>query len=153
MKDRESLRRTFDLRAELYQKVRPDYPGVLFDDLFALAELAPGARVLEAGCGTGQATRPMARRGCKIVCVEPGENLAAVARRELARFSNVEVVTAPFESFEPRIADFDLVFAATSWHWVDPAMRYWKAASLLRRGGRPQSSTAAMSSHRASIRS
>lgn len=30
---------------------------------------------------------------------------------------------------------FDLVFAATSWHWIDPAVRYQRAHALLRRGG------------------
>jgi hypothetical protein len=29
----------------------------------------------------------------------------------------------------------DLVFAATAWHWVDPAVRYRKAAELTRAGG------------------
>ncbi len=135
MADRESLRRTFDQRAELYQKARPDYPEALFDELFALAELRPRARVLEIGCGTGQATRPLARRGCHVVCVELGEHLAAVARRELKKFRDVEVITGAFEAFEPRAAQFDLVLAATAWGWVDPAVRYQKAASIVRQGG------------------
>lgn len=29
--------------------------------------LGPGARVLEIGCGTGQATVPLAERGCELV--------------------------------------------------------------------------------------
>jgi SAM-dependent methyltransferase len=134
MEDRELLRRTFDLQAELYQRARPDYPKEIFDDLYEMTALKPGARVLEVGCGTGQATRVMARRGCRVVCVELGEHLAAVARRELAQFNDVEVFTAPFESFEPRAADFDLVLAATSWRWIDPAVRYQKAARMLRPG-------------------
>jgi 16S rRNA A1518/A1519 N6-dimethyltransferase RsmA/KsgA/DIM1 with predicted DNA glycosylase/AP lyase activity len=93
MADRESLRRTFDQQAELYQKARPDYPKALFEELFALAEFRSGARVLEIGWGTGQATRPLARRGCHVLCVELGEHLAAVARRELKKFRNVEVIT------------------------------------------------------------
>ncbi len=134
MEDRELLRRTFDSQAELYQRARPDYPEQIFDDLFELAALKPGARVLEVGCGTGQATRAMARRGCRVLCVEIGEHLAAVAQRELAKFRDVEVFTAPFESFEPRAGGFDLVLAATSWRWVDPAVRYQKAARMLRLG-------------------
>jgi SAM-dependent methyltransferase len=31
---------------------------------------------------------------------------------------------------------FDLVFAATVWHWIDPAVRYKQAWRLLRPGGR-----------------
>ena len=32
-------------------------------------------------------------------------------------------------------SDLGLVFAATAWHWIDPAVKYRKAASLLRPGG------------------
>jgi SAM-dependent methyltransferase len=135
MQDRDLLRHTFDQRAELYHRARPDYPELMFDALFELADFKSGARVLEVGCGTGQATRPLARRGAQVVCVELGGQLAAVARRELAQFRDVEVFTAPFESFEPRVAGFDVVLAATSWRWVDPALRYRKAARMLRRGG------------------
>jgi hypothetical protein len=37
---RERLRQTFDSAAERYDRVRPDYPGALFDDLIALFEVA-----------------------------------------------------------------------------------------------------------------
>jgi SAM-dependent methyltransferase len=132
---RETLRQTFDGAAELYDRVRPGYPERLFDDLFALAGLEPGANVLEIGCGTGQASQPLARRGCRLVCVELGERLAEVARRNLAEFPQVHVVTDAFEIWEPNGRTFDMVFAATSWHWLDPSVRYEKAARLLKSGG------------------
>jgi SAM-dependent methyltransferase len=131
---REQLRRTFDEVAELYDRARPAYPAELYDDLARIAGLAPGARVLEIGCGTGQATRDLARRGYAITCIELGKSLAAVARRRLAEFGRVEVVTSSFEDWEPRGAPFDLVFAATSWHWLDPDVRYVKAAEVLAPG-------------------
>ncbi len=128
--------RTFDEVAELYDRARGSYPEELFDDLFALAEIAPAdAEVLEIGCGTGQATLPLARSGCRIVCVELGANLARIARRNLNRFPRVTVETASFEDWDPRGASFNMVFAATSWHWVDPRVRYVKAASVLRPRG------------------
>jgi SAM-dependent methyltransferase len=128
--------RTFDEDAELYDRARGGYPEELFDDLFALAEIAPAdAEVLEIGCGTGQATVPLARGGCRIVCVEMGPNLAQRARRKLSRFPRVTVETAALEDWDSRGATFNMVFAATSWHWVDPRVRYAKAASVLRPGG------------------
>src|SRR5215472_6180709 len=104
---RERLRRTFDQVAPLYDRARPDYPEQLFDDLFALANLGPGARVLEIGCGTGKASLSLARRGCELHCVESGAKLAAIARFNLAQFPLVEVATALFETWKPPGFDFD----------------------------------------------
>ncbi len=111
------------------------YPG-LFDDLAALAALQPGAELLEIGCGTGKATLPLARRGFAITGVELGPALAAQASRNLAGFARVTVVNADIETWRPPApAAFDLVFAATAWHWIDPAARYGRAWELLKPGG------------------
>jgi SAM-dependent methyltransferase len=133
--DRERLRATFTEAAELYDRVRPRYPDALFDDLADLAGLAPGARVLEIGPGTGQATLPMARRGYSVTAVELGEAMAAVARRNLAPYPLVEVHTAAFEDWPLPREPFDLVLAATAFHWVDPSLRWRKAAAALGPGG------------------
>jgi len=107
----------------------------VFDDLAELAGVGPGCCVLEIGCGTGQATVPLAERGCQIVAVELGAGLATVARRKLARFPLVQVVDAAFEDWPLPPAPFDVVVAATAFHWIDPAVRVAKAADALRPGG------------------
>src|SRR6185312_9860204 len=56
-------------------------------------------------------------------------------RRNLGGFPQVSIVNGAFETWEPPRADFDLVFAATAWHWIDPALRYQRAWDLLRDGG------------------
>lgn len=128
---RPPLRETFESVAAAYEKARPSYPDVLFDDLVELARLRPGDRLLEIGCGTGKATRPLLRRGFSVVCVELGEQLAETTRRRLAGYP-VDVRVAPFETWEVEAESFDLVYAATAWHWVDPSMRYRRAHELLR---------------------
>jgi SAM-dependent methyltransferase len=132
---REQLRAIFDEDAELYDRARPGYPAALFDDLARLAGLGPGARVLEIGPGTGQLTVPLAERGCRIVAVELGASMAAVARRNLARFPSVGVVVAPFEAWPLPPEPFDAVVSATAFHWLDPRVRVAKAADALRPGG------------------
>ncbi|MEW9551026.1 methyltransferase domain-containing protein [Nonomuraea sp. NPDC050783] len=130
------LRETFDEAAATYQDARPDYPAELYTDLLALTALAPPARLLEVGCGPGKATLPLARAGFTITAIELGAALAAEARRRLAGFAGVSVITSSFEGWEPPEGDrFDLVYAATAWKWVDPAVKYAKAAALLAEGG------------------
>jgi SAM-dependent methyltransferase len=129
-----SLRWTFDSAADLYDAARPSYPSELFDDLIELAGLEPGDRLLEIGCATGKATRSLLDRGFSIVCVEMGAELAAQARRNLAGLP-AEIHVAQFEAWQAEPERFDLVYAATAWHWLDPAIRYRKAHQLLRPSG------------------
>ncbi|MDQ2941508.1 MAG: methyltransferase domain-containing protein [Chloroflexota bacterium] len=133
--DPDRLRRTFDQDAELYDRARPGYPAELFEDLATEAGLRAGSRILEIGCGTGQATVPLAERGYEIVCVELGAELAAVARRKLARFPSVEVAIAPFESWPLPPRAFDAVVSATAFHWIDAQIRVTKSADALRLRG------------------
>ncbi|KAB8162295.1 methyltransferase domain-containing protein [Streptomyces sp. 3MP-14] len=132
---RARLSRIFDEVAELYDRARPGYPPELFDDLADLAGAGPGSRVLEIGCGTGQATVPLARRGCRVTAVEAGERMAAVARRNLAGVGTAEVVTAAFEDWPLPAEPFDAVVSATAFHWIDPALRMVRTAEALRAGG------------------
>ena len=126
---------TFNEIAELYDRGRRETPAHVFDDLFSLAGLEPtSTSVLEIGCGTGQATLPLARRGCSVVSVEMGADLARIARRNLSEFPRASVVNARFEDLQPQQL-FDLVFAVNAWRWVDPRLRYARAAQALRPGG------------------
>jgi SAM-dependent methyltransferase len=131
----ERLRATFDEAAELYDRARPRYPAEVFDDLADLGGLNPGARVLEIGSGTGIATQPLAERNYQVTAVELGPNLAAVARRKLARFPNVSVTVGAFEDWPLPPEPFDAVVSATAFHWLDPSVRVIKAAEALRLGG------------------
>src|SRR6266536_1447805 len=122
MDNQKLLRATFDQVALLYDQARPGYPEQLFDDVVALSGIPPHGRILEIGCGTGQATLPFARRGYRILAVEMGANLAAVARRNLAAYPRVEVHTGTFEEWPLEAGAFDLVIAATAFHWIDPVI-------------------------------
>jgi len=133
--DREMLRTTFGQDAELYDQWRPGYPPALFTDLATLAALGPRARVLEIGCGTGQATRPLAELGCAVVAMDLSPDMAAVAQRNLAQFPDVTVVASAFEDWPAANGTFDAVLSATAFHWLDPDVRMIKAAELLRPGG------------------
>ena len=78
---------TFNTVAALYDAQRSGYPEQLFDDLSQTCRLEPGRRVLEVGCGTGQATAGFAARGLDVVAIDPGAALVDVARQKFISVS------------------------------------------------------------------
>ena len=129
------LAASFDNEVAMYQKFRPGYPEAMLDAMVQHAGLLPTARVLEIGCGTGQATIPMALRGYDLTAVEPGAELAKAAGAQLDGQPNAKVVNASFEAVELPEKEFDLVFAAMSLHWVNEAERFHKPHRLLKPDG------------------
>jgi ubiquinone/menaquinone biosynthesis C-methylase UbiE len=130
-----SRRGVFDRMAGLYEEARPGYPEELFDDVVSISGITSGGRMLEIGCGTGKSTLPLARRGYRILAVEIGENLAAIARGKLAGYPRAEVVTGDFEELPVEEGTFDLVVSASAFHWLDPEVAYPKVYRALKPGG------------------
>lgn len=123
---------SFDTVAAEYHAIRPAYPADLFADLAGVVGGA-GQRVLEVGCGSGQATRGLLDQGWDVVAVDPGAELIALAKASLA--GRAEWHVTPFEAFDPQPASFRLVASAQAWHWIDPAIAFAKAAVALEPGG------------------
>lgn len=117
---------SFGAVADDYDRYRPSYPAELVDDLLAGAP----EQMLDIGCGTGKAARLFAARGVRVLGVDVDPQMAAVARRH-----GLAVEVSGFEDWDDRGRRFDLITAAQSWHWVDPAVGAPKAARLLRAGG------------------
>lgn len=123
--------RSFGAVAREYDRARPSYPGALVDDVVALLH---GTAVVESGAGTGKATVLFAARGVHMTCVEPDPRMAAVLSENCRDLHDVSVTVSAIEDFKaPGL--FDGLMAAQSWHFTDPALRWVKAASLLREGG------------------
>jgi len=133
--DRRDLGRVFEEVPDLYDRLRPTYPDELFAELASITGVDRHAAVLEVGCGTGQATRSLAARGWAVTAVEPGAPMADLARRRSAGAGDVQVETATFEEWDDRGRRFDLLVAASSWHWIDPAVGWRRAHRLLRPDG------------------
>ena len=95
-------------------------------------------RVLEVGAGTGRATLPLVRRGAKIDVVEPSKDMLGILAGRLqgeALSDQCDLRQATFEDVDSAQI-FDMVIAAQSFHWADPATRWRRLSSLLRRDGR-----------------
>lgn len=131
---RREQRLVFGEVAEIYDRARPGYPKQLVDDVISFAQLGEGDRVLEVGCGTGKATVEFAARGLDMLCLEPSEAMATVARRKCEHFPGVVIETETFEDWELEPGAFELLISAQAWHWVSPEARLAKARDALAPG-------------------
>ena len=122
--------------AELYDRARAGYPAELVDDVLRFTGIdVERLRALEVGAGTGKATVAFAARGIEILALEPHPEMAAVAVRNCRPFPRARIAPQTFEEWPLETDAFGLVFAAQSFHWVDPAVRWVKAAQALQTGG------------------
>jgi ubiquinone/menaquinone biosynthesis C-methylase UbiE len=134
-RSRRRHRRTlFDGVAELYEATRRGYPGRIVDFVVTTAEVGPGSRTLEVGCGTGQLTESLASFELDLTAIDIGPSMIEAARRRLANSAVTFQVTS-FEDFSGAEASFDLIISGTAFHWVDPDIKFSKPARLLRPGG------------------
>jgi ubiquinone/menaquinone biosynthesis C-methylase UbiE len=127
--------KVFDEIAAEYDRHRPAYPDNLIDQACQVAGIGSGDHVLEVGCGSGQLTRALLARGLHVTAVEPGRNLIALARRNLDGAGAVEFVNAQFEDAPLPREQFQAVFSASAFHWVNPEVSWQKAADVLVPGG------------------
>jgi SAM-dependent methyltransferase len=135
-KDLSAKKSWYSAVAQAYDEARPRYPQELLDRVFCLAQLPANARILELGCGPGIATTAFAQRGMQIVAIEPSADACEIARRNCAAYPAVEIINSTFEEWPLEVTSFDAVVAASSFHWLSPAIRTSKAAEALKPSGR-----------------
>ncbi len=130
-------RAVFGRDPQAYDRARLGYPTVLYDLLERRCGLGPARTVLEIGPGTGIATRELLRRGAgPMTLVEADPRLARYLSVRLRGLEGrCSVVNAAFETARLPSRSFDLVVAASSFHWLPPRRGLRKIARLLRPGG------------------
>lgn len=130
-------RRVFGRDPATYDRSRLEYPPRVFELLRARCGLGLSSSVLEIGPGTGKATRQLLASGARsVLAIEPNPRLAGFLRRQLRRHADrLEVRNVGFEEAELPARQFDLVAAATSFHWLDERRALRRVARVLKSGG------------------
>ncbi len=126
---------TFDTAVSNYDKMRPGYVDELYQAIFKYIPIDGNSIVAEVGSGSGQATLPVLKTGCKLTAVEYGENFSELLKNKFKDFQKFSVVTGKFEEMSLDEGVFDLVFSATAFHWVPEKEGYEKVYRMLKKGG------------------
>ena len=94
-----------------------------------------GKKAVEIGAGTGKATAPMLNAGYDVTAVEMGANMAEFIHDKFKHWDNFNVVVTDFESAVLPENTYDLIYAASAFHWVDAGVGCPKVFRLLKNGG------------------
>jgi SAM-dependent methyltransferase len=86
---------------------------------------------LEIGCGAGQATALFASLMPTQICIDPGPKLLEECKASHSNLPGYSFVCSAFEEYDNGPASFDLIYAATCFHWLKAGQRFKKASSLL----------------------
>lgn len=130
-----NFEKTFDNATMDYDKSRPSYPEALYNDIFQYKQVTADSHVLEIGLGTGKASSPILITGCNFIGIEPGEKLAALAKEKLHEFDNFSCQIHTLQEFVYPNDSFDLIYAATAFHWIPEEYGYTRVYDLLKSGG------------------
>jgi ubiquinone/menaquinone biosynthesis C-methylase UbiE len=107
--------------AEYYAHYRPKYPRELFDFIREGFQLNKNSRVLDLGCGTGNASIPLAPVVGEVIAMDPDSEMIRVGRElaDAARVRNVKWLQAGSEDLSPSLGPVRLVVMGQSFHWMD----------------------------------
>jgi SAM-dependent methyltransferase len=130
---RVTARSIYGSDAQGYAAGRPEYPERVYESLQHRCGLRAGSDVLEIGAGTGRVTHRLVGSGARVVAVEPDRQMADHLVGALGE--GVNLVIGTFEEADLGENRFDLVVAATSFHWVDQSVGLPKLGRILRSGG------------------
>lgn len=103
----------FELAADLYQQVRPNYPQQLIK-LLSHLQLNQDSHVLDLGSGTGKFLPYLSHFNVQLYAADP---IAEMLEQLQHLYPHVQTVQAQSENLPFASQQFDLVSCAQSFHW------------------------------------
>jgi SAM-dependent methyltransferase len=131
----EELARAFDDQAEQFERSKAAGDAAALARFVTFADLPPGARVFDAGCGPGLVAEAFLEAGCELLGVDLSAEMVRRARQRCARFGR----RARFEQrsvFQVEGEVFDAAVSRYVLHHVeDPSAFIGRQVALIRPGG------------------
>ncbi len=124
----------FSNRAENYAKYRPSYPQAVMECLRDECGLTPTRVVADVGSGTGILSELFLANGNPVFCVEPNDEMRAMAKTLLSHYPDFRSVNGTAEATTLPDDSVDLVTAGQALHWFDRPKAKIEFGRILRPG-------------------
>lgn len=123
--------------AEFYARYRPPYPAALFDDLLTRAQIAPGGRLLDLACGTGEIAIPLHDRFGEVWAIDLEPEMVEVGQHKAVEVGASNIRWSAGRAEDLHVADgfFQLITVGNAFHRLDRPDVAAKAQRWLSAGG------------------
>ena len=140
MSDNDSTIKQYKKLAKSYNFRFPSYLKVITDKVAAIANITPGDRVLDLGCGTGELIFRLAQEypaTGELVGIDISEEMLKRAKSKLDSFKAVSLHSGNIEQISYPDEYFDLIVSSGVMHYVrNPKNMIKEALRVLRPRGR-----------------
>ena len=126
----------FNLRAELYDKYRPDYPEELFTFLERELGLNKGSTLVEIGSGTGVFSKHLIGKGYFLTCIEPNSEMRQKSIEKLVKIGLVKIIDGFSENTGLEKDSVDCIFVAQAFHWFNSIKTKIEFQRILKANGK-----------------
>lgn len=125
----------FDEIVMKYEETRPEWPNDIFEDIINYSIKEQGNKALEIGAGTGKATVHFLNKGYDVTAVEISNHMAEFLKERFKDNKDFSVLVSTFENTVLEENNYNLIYAASAFHWVDAEIGCPKVFRLLKNGG------------------
>lgn len=109
----------FNQKAQIYHEARPRYPDELIDFLYDKLNITSKMVIADIGSGTGILSECFLRRGNKVICVEPNDDMINLSKINLSCYKNFEPIKATAEDTKIQSDSVDIIIAGQAFHWFE----------------------------------
>lgn len=126
----------FNGKGNNYSKYRPSYPKEYIHYLIKESNLNKDSLVFDVGAGTGILTEILAKRGLRVMAVEPNLDMAIFIKDLTKKYSNLKFINSIAEDINYNKKDVDLITVAQAFHWFDVTKFKKQCKKILKDSGK-----------------
>ncbi|MEI4828780.1 class I SAM-dependent methyltransferase [Bacillus sp. FJAT-53711] len=128
------MRTEFNNKTKEYAIGRPTYPEEVINKMKELG-IGKQSIIADIGAGTGLLTHMLCGLGCKVLAVEPNEEMLNECKRYCSTNRNIEYINAPAEKTQLKEHSIDVITIAQAFHWFDKQLCKAEFQRILKEDG------------------